>query len=124
MANNQYIGPVWSHFFNNYSIPWKMQNESNPECILINITVKEVERFSNMEKDVLAYHTRCERTSQDYHCVLVKEQLGNYYNCMSNWGDNDTYPKIEVNRSGNRLWRVETVIKAPQIGLSFVAYRF
>lgn len=124
VASNQIIGPVWPHFFDNYSIPWKLINESNPEWISIKMFVKEVEIFSNMEKHVLAYHTSCERTSQDYHCVFVKKQQGNYYYCVNSWGDNNPYPEIEVNKSGNRLWRVKAEVEAPEKGWSFVAYRF
>ena len=84
----------------------KLQNKKNPRWILLKITVKEVQNFSNTDKHVLAYHTHHGGGRHGYHCIFVKEQLQNYYKCINSCGNIDPCPEVEVNRCGNKLWRV------------------
>ena len=122
--NNQTIGPVWPHFFDNYSLLMKLRNQKYPEWILLKITVKEVQSFSVTDKHVLAYHTHG-KGPHGCHCVFVEELLQNYYKCVNSWGDNDPHPEVEVNQPGNRLWRVRVEVAPPPEGWSFavnVAY--
>ena len=111
------IGAVWPDFYDNYHIPIIIKNEDGGIHYSITITtVREVARFSNTDKHVLAYYT----DTNDYHCVFVKEQLGNQYSCVNSWGDHDQYPQIELHKPHNRLWRVKVDFEHAQLGLSFV----
>lgn len=122
VADSQSIEAVWPHFYNNYSTIIQLNKKINPGWIRIKINVQEIQTFSYMDKHVLAYHTRNEKTSHSYHCVFVKEQLEDYYNCVNSWGEDiDPHPKIEVDRPGNRLWRVRAEVEPAREGWSFVS---
>lgn len=111
VANNQTIGPVWPHLFDDYPYPILLQNQTNGNWISLKLTVREVESFSNADKHVLAYYT-----PQGYHCVYVKRQSENYYECVNSWKDDDPFPKVDLGRRGNRLWRVRVELKPPPVG--------
>lgn len=109
------IGPVWPHFYDNYHIPILIKTRDKGKHYYIKIaTVSEVKKFSNTDKCVLAYYTE----TNDYHCVFVKEQLENYYSCVNSWGTVEEFPQVELNKPGNRLWRVRVEFEPAQIGWS------
>ena len=119
VANNQTIGPVWPHFYENYAFPITVRNRNNGKWISLKIAVREVERFSDKDKHVLAYHTRYEKGIDDYHCVYVDTLLGNCYQCVNSWKDNSPYPEVELDRYGNRLWIVKADVESPRTGWYF-----
>ena len=86
-------------------------NQTIGNWISLKLTVREVESFSNADKHVLAYYT-----PQGYHCVYVKQQSENYYECVNSWKDDDPFPKVDLGRRGNRLWRVRVELKPPPVG--------
>ena len=111
------IGPVWPHFYDNYHIPILIKTQHNGKHYYIKVaTVSEVKKFSNTDKYVLAYLTE----SNDYHCVFVKEQLGNFYSCVESSGTVKKFPRVAFYKPGNRLWRVRVKFELAQIGWSFV----
>ena len=126
VSNNQTIGAVWPHFYDNYHIPIIIMNDNDGEWISVRIkSVREVNKFNGTDKFVLAYNTKKEKQADgtwkwfSYHCVFVKEQSENYYSCVNSWKNIDPYPKVELNRPGNRLWRVKVKDKTPPKGWSF-----
>ena len=97
------IGPVWPHFYDNYHDSILVMDQDNEKYYYIKITtVRCVTKFDNKHKHVLAYHT----TSNDYHCVFVKEKKGNSYSCINSWGNYCKYPQVEIHKPGNTLWIV------------------
>ena len=127
VSNNQSIGAVWPHFYDNYHIPILIKNEDDGEWISVKIkSVKEVKQINDKDKFVLAYNTKRERQADGtlkwygYHCVFVIRQSNNYYFCVNSWNNIDPYPEVELNRPGNRLWRVEAKVKTPPRGWLFV----
>ena len=117
---NGSIGPVWPDFYDNVCVDMQLQNET--KWIHIELTVKAVESFGEKHKHVLAYHTGNRPPPHDYHCVFVKEQIGNYYECVNSWGKDDPSPKVHVNQSENRLWMVMVKFDWLQAGLPFLTY--
>ena len=121
VANNQTIGPVWPHFFDNYPYHILVQNRNNGEWISLKLTVSEAESFSNTDKHVLAYYTHAGNKPQVYHCVYVSQKSEKYYSCVNSWKDYNPYPEVDLDRPGNRLWRVRAEVKPPPKGWCFVA---
>ena len=115
---NGSIGPVWPDFYDNVSIDMQVQNET--KWIRMKLTVEAVGSFSKNNKHVLAYHTGKRLSPHDYHCVFVKEQTGDYYECVNSWGKDDPNPKVHVNQFGNRLWMVMVKFDWLQAGLPFL----
>lgn len=82
--------------------------------------VIEVEKFSNTEKYILAYNTKEEKQTDgtwkwcSYHFVFVRKQLDNHYFCVNSCCDRDKCPEVELNRPGNRLWRVRAEVGPAQ----------
>ena len=111
-------------FYDNY-IPVLSMNEADEKWISVKIDiVREVKEFQNTGKYVLAYFTKKKLPDGtwkwgEYHCVFVKTQSENHYVCVNSWGDRDEYPKVELNRTGNRLWIVRAEFEYAQ-GWSFV----
>ena len=96
VANNQTIGPVWPHFFDNYPYPIPVKNRTNGKWISLKLTVSEVEAFNNADKHVLAYYTHIGKEPQCYHCVYVVRQSENCYECVNSWKDDDPFPKVDL----------------------------
>ena len=127
VSNNQTIGAVWPHFYDNYHIPIIIKNDNSGEWISVKIkSVEEVKQFNDTDKFVLAYNTKKEEQTDgtwkwySYHCVFVKKQLENHYVCVNSWNDFEPYPEVEFNRPGNRLWCVKAKFKTPPKGWLFV----
>ena len=127
VSYNQAIGAVWPHFYDNYHTPIIIKNEGDGRWISVKIgSVREVEKTNDADKYVLAYNTKkVEQTDGtkkwgNYHCAFVQKQLENDYLCVNSWGDEDQYPKVELNRPGNRLWRVRAEFRPAPLGWYFV----
>ena len=103
MNNNKHIGAVWPDIYDNYGQPVLVKDKKSGEWYSINIkTVKRVKRFISGQKHLLAYPSQC-----GYHCVFIKEQVKDLYNCVNSWGDIDPYPVIPVKHPRNILWTVQ-----------------
>lgn len=123
VSNNGTIGAVWPHFFDNYHNDITIMNQVDKKWISVKIkSIIEVEKFSNTDKYILAYNTKEEKQADgtskwcSYHCVFVQKQSDNHYFCVNSWGDRDKYPEVELNRPGNRLWRVRAEVGPAQTG--------
>ena len=127
VSNNQTIGAVWPHFYDNYHIPIIIKNDDNGEWISVKIkSVREVNELNDKDKFVLAYNTKREKQADgilkwfSYHCVFVKKQSENHYLCVNSWKNANPYPEVELNRPGNRLWCVKAKVKTPPKGWSLL----
>ena len=109
MSYNRHIGPVWPDECDDYKETILTMDENSREWFSIKIkTVKRVENFINNERHVLSYcTTQVGERWINNHCVFVKEQLGEFYNCVDSWGDYDSNPTVPVKRPGNILWMVQ-----------------
>ena len=97
------IGPVWPHFYDNYRDSILIKDKQSGDYYSIKITtVRRVTKFNDEHKHILAYHT----STNEYHCVFVKEKKDNYYLCINSWGNYDPNPKIEIQKPHNLLWIV------------------
>ena len=101
--NNKHIGAVWPDIYDNYGQPVFVKDQNSGEWYSINIkTVKRVEKFINGEKHLLTYFSE-----HGNHCVFIKEQVEDWYNCVNSWGESDPYPVIPVEDARNILWTVQ-----------------
>ena len=108
MSYNQHVGAVWPDEYDNYVNPLITMDKKTARWISIKIkTVKRVEKFINTERHVLSYYTTVVGgTWANNHCVFVRQQSGDFYDCVNSWGDYEIYPTVPVNRPGNILWTV------------------
>ena len=127
--NNKSIGAVWPDFYDNYDLPITIMNQRTGEWISVKIkSVTEVKKFSCTDKHVLAYYANKIKQADgtwiwvDYHCAFIQRQSGDLYDCVNSW-KNDPHPKVELNRSGNRLWKVIAEANSPRAGSYFVNYQ-
>ena len=105
--NNEHVGAVWPHIYNNYGQSILVMDENSEEWISIKIkTVEKVEKFINGEKHLLSYLSK-----DGHHCVFVKEQKEGSYRCVNNWGKRDPYPVVPVEDPRNMLWIVRVEFK-------------
>ena len=105
--NNKHIGVVWPDIYDNYGQPVFVKDQNSGEWYSINIkTVKRVKKFINGEKHLLAYFSE-----HGNHCVFIKEQVEDWYNCVNSWGESDPYPVIPVEDPRNILWTVQVEFK-------------
>ena len=111
--NNQHVGAVWPDEYNNYSHPILAMDEKTKIWYSIKIkTVKRVEKFINAERHVLSYYTtKVGNSWTDRHCVFVRQQLGDLYDCVNSWEDYNLCPAIPVRKPGNILWVVQVECK-------------
>ena len=94
---------MWPDIYDDYGQPILVMDEKSSEWYSIKIkAVKNVKKFSNEEKHLLVY---CSEHGK--HCVFIKEQVKDRYNCVNSWGEVDPYPKIPVEDPGNILWMVQ-----------------
>ena len=114
------IVPVWPHFYDNYHDSILIMDDQSGEYYSIKITsVKQVTHFNDEYKYVLAYYT----STNDYHCVFVKEKSGNYYSCINSWGNtHNPYPKFEIHKRHNILWMVR--VEFVSVGWYFIFFNF
>ena len=108
VSNNEHVGAVWPDEYDNYIKTIITMDKKSGRWISIKIkTVKRVEKFINAERHVLSYFTAAvgDRLTNN-HCVFVRQQIGDLYNCVNSWGDRNLYPAVPVNRPGNKLWMV------------------
>lgn len=118
VSNNQSIGAVWPHFYDNYSMPILAQNEDNGEWISIHIkTVQETMVMNDADKFVLAYYSK-----SGYHCVFVRKKSENFYECVNSWKHFQQNPKVKLDQIGNRLWKVKAEFKCAVSGWSFLIF--
>lgn len=101
--NNKHVEAVWPDIYDNYGQPVFLKDKNSGVWYSINIkTVKKVKKFISGEKHVLSYFTKCGN-----HCVFIKEQVEDSYNCVNSWGKDDPYPVIRVEDPRNILWTVQ-----------------
>ena len=103
--NNQHVGAVWPDIYDNYGQRILLMDRNSKEEKWISIkkkTVKRVEKFINGQKHLLSYLSK-----DGHHCVFLKEQKGNSYECVNSWGEKDSYPLVPVENPENRLWMVQ-----------------
>ena len=64
-------------------------------------------KFINTNKHILLYCTRLpEDIWENNHCVFVRKQSGDLYDCVNSLGDYNLYPTVPVNGPENKLWMV------------------
>lgn len=108
VSHNEHVGAVWPDEYDNYFKSLITMDRKTARWISIKIkTVKRVQRFVNTERHVLSYYTAAVGGRwTNNHCVFVRQQSGDLYDCVNSWGDYDIYPAVPVNRPGNILWMV------------------
>lgn len=105
--NNKHIGAVWPDIYDNYGQSVLVKDKNSDVWYSINIkTVKRVKKFISGEKHLLAYFSE-----HGNHCVYIKEQVEDSYNCVNSWGKFDPYPVIPVEDPRNILWTVQVEFK-------------
>ena len=116
---------VWPHEFHNFNRTIITMDEETKQHIAVRIKTVEkvnVEEVDMENEDVLspAYkYVLVYSLGSSLHSVFVKRTLrlqGNAYECVNSWGDNDSYPKIELKKTGNILYRVQAEWKQASEG--------
>lgn len=108
--NNQHVGALWPDIYNDYRQPILVMDEKSGTWISIIIRfVRRMKKFKQGATHLLGYVS-----NRGYHCVFVKEKIGEYYSCVNSWGYDDPSPQVPVENPGNILWIVKVDLgKAP-----------
>ena len=101
--NNQHVGAIWPDLYDDYHQPILVMDENTGTWIYIIIrSVRRVKEFQERATHLLLYISK-----GGYHCVFVKEKIGEYYSCVNSWGNLDPYPRVPVEDPRNILWIVK-----------------